>query len=1123
MNRMKLGLLAAVLSGAGLAAADEPPYRRLLQGEAAKKAEALEKRIEEGWAAGKFAEAVAPAEEVLALRRRLQGEDHWQTADATRLLATLRQAAALPAAKRAALAEIADLVARADALDNAGKYRESEPLYRKTLATCDDILGPRHPKTAEARNNLAFNLDAQGRAPEAEPLHRQTLAVYEAVLGSRHPETATSCNNLAMNLQNQGQVREAEVLFRKALAVCEETLGPGDPDIVPNYGNLAANLQAQGRARDAEPLFRKALAVREQLLGPRDAKTATSFSNLATNLHVQGRIREAEELFRKALAVQEEVLGPRHEDTALTYSNLAFTLQSEGRAREAEPLFRKALAIREEVLRPQHPQTLWSYNSLAYNLDVQGRPQEAEPFHRKALAGREKVLGIHHPDTAQSYHNLAANLQNQGKAKEAELLYRKALAIHEEVLGGRHPHTATSYASLAANLQLQGRAAEAVALWQAGADGIEAARLRLAASALGKATAVHIQPHVGLAACRARLGQPRAAWRAAEAGLARGLLDDLAARTALPADAQADRRAAERAARLNALDNFLMPLLIRDNLDDAKRRRRDDLLKERAALDDEAARAAAEVSARAVLLLDTVQAQLAADAALVFWVDLAKGNDHWGCVVRRSGPPAWVRLAGSGPGGAWTREDDRLPALFREDITHTEGEIYNHIRRLARQRLEPLLPHLSATAELPEVRRLIILPAGRMAGIPIEALTDRYLVSYAPSGTVFVRLKAKHRPLQAPTLLALGDPNFALPGTLPPRPPEYGLYLTLVLPDGNAARAGLRTGDVLLSYNGSKITIKEDLKISAGDERVPVVVWRDGKTLDDLRLFPGKLGAEMSDDPPAVVLRKRREVELVADARSRSEVRPLPATRLEVAALAALLPRDRTTLLLGSAASEQRLGELAAAGKLKDFRILHFATHGTVDPTSAAHSALELARDGLPALAEQERLRAAGKKVRTGKLFVDTIANDWELDADLVVLSACETGLGPDGGGEGLLGFSQVLLGKGARSLVLSLWKVDDTATALLMTRFYQNLLGKRDGLDKALLKAEALQEAKRWLKELSRAEVEKLGGELVRREGRGAEEPKGPPAPRESLPAGAAPFAHPRYWAAFILIGDPE
>ena len=158
---------------------------------------------------------------------------------------------------------------------------------------------------------------------------------------------------------------------------------------------------------------------------------------------------------------------------------------------------------------------------------------------------------------------------------------------------------------------------------------------------------------------------------------------------------------------------------------------------------------------------------------------------------------------------------------------------------------------------------------------------------------------------------------------------------------------------------------------------------------------------------------------------------------------------------------------------------------------------------------------------------MQAIGEEWDLDADLVALSACQTALGPDGGGEGLLGFSQVLLGRGARSLLLSLWKVDDTATALLMTRFYENLLGKRDGLDKPLPKAEALQEAKRWLRRLPRAEVEALAGQLARGSVRADEEPypKGPPQEvvKPAPPAGDTPFAHPRYWAAFILIGDPE
>jgi CHAT domain-containing protein len=144
----------------------------------------------------------------------------------------------------------------------------------------------------------------------------------------------------------------------------------------------------------------------------------------------------------------------------------------------------------------------------------------------------------------------------------------------------------------------------------------------------------------------------------------------------------------------------------------------------------------------------------------------------------------------------------------------------------------------------------------------------------------------------------------------------------------------------------------------------------------------------------------------------------------------------------------------------------------------------------------------------------------------LVTLSACETAVGVDGGGDGMLGFAQAFLSAGSRSVCLSLWKVDDTATALLMDRFYRNLLGKRDNSIPPMPKAIALAEAKHWLRNLTAAEAAERVDLLTRGVSRGSK--KG----REVI--GAVPvvtaatdskkiFAHPRYWAAFILIGSPD
>jgi CHAT domain-containing protein len=285
----------------------------------------------------------------------------------------------------------------------------------------------------------------------------------------------------------------------------------------------------------------------------------------------------------------------------------------------------------------------------------------------------------------------------------------------------------------------------------------------------------------------------------------------------------------------------------------------------------------------------------------------------------------------------------------------------------------------------------------------------------------------------------------------------------------------------------------------------------------DVQLKPGKLGAALHREPAPQALRQQRDFDTLLASRSRDEVKPLPGSRYEVKALQTLF--TRAEVLLGSDASEQRLDNLAAEGRLQAFRVLHFATHGQINPTTASRSALLVARDRLPDPLEQSRL---GRKVYDGRLTVAAIASGWQLDADLVTLSACETALGPQGGGEGLLGFSQVLLHKGARSLLLSLWKVDDTATALLMSRFYEIWLGKREGLKKPLSKAEELREAKAWLRQLSAAERDRLAAHLVKGEMRGTEVAASPVLrPKEE--GVQTPYSHPRSWAAFILIGDAD
>jgi CHAT domain-containing protein len=230
-------------------------------------------------------------------------------------------------------------------------------------------------------------------------------------------------------------------------------------------------------------------------------------------------------------------------------------------------------------------------------------------------------------------------------------------------------------------------------------------------------------------------------------------------------------------------------------------------------------------------------------------------------------------------------------------------------------------------------------------------------------------------------------------------------------------------------------------------------------------------------------------------------------------------------VLVGEEAKERRIAALAADGHLQGFGFFHIATHAMMNDRDPLRSALILSGDEPQAAFESALL---GSPVFDGQITATQIMETWKLDAELVTLSACESGLGKESGGEGFLGFSQALFLAGARSLVLSLWRVEDTATTLLMTRFYENMLGAfktprtASGISyepgTTLPKATALEEARNWLRSITWQELE-------------AYPTVAPYVSRGLVPVDDTtmverqqrPFADPHYWAAFIIMGDPR
>jgi CHAT domain-containing protein/tetratricopeptide (TPR) repeat protein len=242
-------------------------------------------------------------------------------------------------------------------------------------------------------------------------------------------------------------------------------------------------------------------------------------------------------------------------------------------------------------------------------------------------------------------------------------------------------------------------------------------------------------------------------------------------------------------------------------------------------------------------------------------------------------------------------------------------------------------------------------------------------------------------------------------------------------------------------------------------DRWPILHAPSFRVLDEIRrepayVAPADLRALVVGNPTPPGL-GRGDDERFRGRRVRATFQPLPGAEREARTIAALLPEGQRTVLVGDRAD---LAAVEAAAR--EHTVLHLASHALAFPGSPLESFVMLASAG------------GGDGRLTARRVLDL-----SLAADLVTLSACQTGMGHLSG-DGVIGLSRAFLVRGARSVVVSLWSVSDTATAELMTVFYRAYLGGAED------KARALQRAMRAVRARPGTE-------------------------------------HPRYWAPFVLIGS--
>jgi len=330
-----------------------------------------------------------------------------------------------------------------------GRYEAAEPLYVEAKVIRGKSLGNEHPDYAQSVFSLAVLYSAMGRYDAAEPLLLEAKAIREKVLGREHPDYAYSLNSLANLYSEIGRYETAEPLFLESQAIREKLFGKEHPDYANSLNNLANLYFRMGRYDAAEPLYLEANAIRKSVLGKEHPIYARSLSNLAILYLKMGRYEAAEPLFLDVSAIRENTLGKEHSDYAMSLSNLANVYMAMDRYEAVEPLYLEAKAIYEKAFGKEHPDYANNLNNLALLYSITGRFQEAEPLFLESKAILEKIFGKEHPSYASCLNCMADFYSNFGRYEAAEPLYLESKTIQEKVLGKEHQEYANGLINLA--------------------------------------------------------------------------------------------------------------------------------------------------------------------------------------------------------------------------------------------------------------------------------------------------------------------------------------------------------------------------------------------------------------------------------------------------------------------------------------------------------------------------------------------------------------------------------------------------------------------------------------------------------------------------------------------------
>ena len=969
-----------------------------------------------------------------------------------------------------------------------GQYEQGIIFAQQTCDLAKSYSLTNEPIYAYSLNLLAILYKSMGRYEQALPLSQQVLEIVGKSLGTDHPEYANCLNNLALLYESMGQYEQALPLHQQALEISGKILGTDHPNYAGSLNNLAGLYKSMGQYEQALPLYQQALAIRGKSLGTNHPDYADSLNNLAVLYGSMGQYEQALPLSLQALEIRGKSLGTDHPGYATSLNNLAALYRSMGRYEQALPLLQQVLEIQHKSIGNNHHEYAVCLHILANLYQSIKQYKDALSFYQKALEIERKTIGTDHPHYAACLNDLALLYKSMGEYGEAIPLLQQALKIRHQSLGSKHPHFAYFLYNLALLYTATNHPEEALKLMQ------EAAKIDLKT----------ISKIFSISTDKERLNYVKQNYHKVETFLSlvfqhfpnspeavQSAYNLILRRKAIAAETAI----LQKIALLSQQYAHLAPKLqqwqqIRQQL--AKRcfdiptpEQLPYYQQEIKSLEQQAENLERELNIPELNLekelqnadFRTIALELPQGTTLIEFI---RFNNYNFQAIPANGDALWFPpryLAFILPAQApeqLTMIDlgeaepiDKLVKEFRESVENPRGlsvavfkkkeDILSKIElsQLIFQKIKPYL-----------TQELIICPDGELNCLPFEILPtdkgsylmDEYRCNFLNVGRDILRFKAKI-PAKVTYPLVIANPDY-----------------NLASPENTPSTA----------ENEEKFPFKPSL--------------RDLATSRQGQIFNSLPGTEIEGEKIAKILR----------------VKPVTAAK----ALKPLVSKAQ-----------------------KAPYILHIATHGYFlgDITPELDTINQ--NFMLSSLSASERFQVGTRQnplLRSGLAFagVNTMLNGGKLPeeaedglltsldvqsinlagTELVVTSACETALGDLYTGETLIGLRRSFIQAGAKTVIISLWKVEDVATTILMQYFYYYLLKAK------LSKAEALRKAKSSLQRLT---IAKMRSQWLTEDAiKSAEKHSiGTAAHLRELSQKSdleRPYEAPKYWAAFICLGNP-